>query len=444
VKRRVAILGSTGSIGTTALRVLARHRDRFSIVALTAFSNTALLREQARDTSPVFVGIVSPNGTDVPNDWRVGPDALVESATRDDVDIVLNAIVGAAGLDATLAALEAGKRVALANKETLVVAGALAAAACERSGGEIIPVDSEHSAILQCLGRRNRRDVRRLVITASGGPFRTWSADQIAGATLADALQHPTWSMGRKITVDSATLANKALEVIEAHFLFGIPYDQIEVVVHPQSIVHSMVEFVDGSVLAQMGVPSMELPVLYALTHPERVEDAGVPRFDPVAASPLTFEPVRLADFPALRLGLEAGRAGGAAPAVFNAANEQAVALFLEERMTFSQIGESIAAALDTLGGAPAHDKAALLAAALSYWSASDARLACATPRARTRRVRSRARSFSCGKNDGRVCAPILPRMGPGRFALASKGHRDRVCAVGVADRRLRTDGLAR
>lgn len=363
VKRRVAILGSTGSIGTTALRVLARHRDRFSIVALTAFSNAALLREQARDTSPAFVGIVSPNGTDVPNDWRVGPDALVESATRDDVDIVLNAIVGAAGLDATLAALEAGKRVALANKETLVVAGALAAAACERSGGEIIPVDSEHSAILQCLGRRNRHDVRRLVITASGGPFRTWNAGQIAGATLADALQHPTWSMGRKITVDSATLANKALEVIEAHFLFGIPYDQIEVVVHPQSIVHSMVEFVDGSVLAQMGVPSMELPVLYALTHPERVEDAGVPRFDPVAASPLTFEPVRLADFPALRLGLEAGRAGGAAPAVFNAANEQAVALFLEERMTFSQIGENIGAALDALGGAPAHDKAALLAA---------------------------------------------------------------------------------
>ena len=363
VKRRVAILGSTGSIGTTALRVLARHRDRFSIVALTAFSNAALLREQARDTSPAFVGIVAPNGTDVPDDWRVGPDALVESATRDDVDIVLNAIVGAAGLDATLAALEAGKRVALANKETLVVAGALAAAACERSGGEIIPVDSEHSAILQCLGRRNRHDVRRLVITASGGPFRTWNAGQIAGATLADALQHPTWSMGRKITVDSATLANKALEVIEAHFLFGIPYDQIEVVVHPQSIVHSMVEFVDGSVLAQMGVPSMELPVLYALTHPERVEDAGVPRFDPVAASPLTFEPVRLVDFPALRLGLEAGRAGGAAPAVFNAANEQAVALFLEERMTFSQIGDTIAAALDALGGAPAHDKAALLAA---------------------------------------------------------------------------------
>lgn len=362
-KRRVAILGSTGSIGTTALRVLARHRDRFSIVALTAFSNAALLREQASETSPAFVGIVSPNGSDVPNDWRVGPAALVESATRDDVDIVLNAVVGAAGLDATLAALEAGKRVALANKETLVVAGALAAAACERGGGEIIPVDSEHSAILQCLGRRNRGEVRRLVITASGGPFRTWGADQIAGATLADALQHPTWSMGRKITVDSATLANKALEVIEAHFLFGIPYDQIEVVVHPQSIVHSMVEFVDGSVLAQMGVPSMELPVLYALTHPERVEDVGVPRFDPVSASPLTFEPVRLADFPALRLGLEAGRAGGAAPAVFNAANEQAVALFLEERMTFSQIGDSIAAALDALGGAPAHDKAALLAA---------------------------------------------------------------------------------
>ncbi len=361
--RGVAVLGSTGSIGTTALRVIGRQPGRFHVAALTAFSNTELLAEQAAATKPSYVGLVSPNGIAPPAAWHRGAGALVEAATRDDVDIVLNAVVGAAGLDATLAALLAGKRVALANKETLVVAGELAAAACVSGGGEIVPVDSEHSAILQCLGRRDRSDVRRLIITASGGPFRTWSSEEIGGATLADALRHPTWSMGRKITVDSATLANKALEVIEAHFLFGIPYDRIEVVVHPQSVVHSMVEFVDGSVLAQMGVPSMELPVLYALTHPERVRDDGVPRFDPVANSPLTFEPVRLSHFPALRLGIEAGRAGGAAPAVFNAANEQAVALFLEGKMQFADIASSIDAALAKLGNMSGVDKASLLAA---------------------------------------------------------------------------------
>ncbi len=364
--RGVAILGSTGSIGTTALRVLDRQRARFKVIALTAFNNAAMLADQAKEWKPAFIGLVSDGEVDAPDAWVRGTDALVEAATHPDVDIVVNAVVGAAGLDATLAALEAGKRVALANKETLVVAGELAQAACARSGGELIPVDSEHSAILQCLGGRERRrttDVRRLVITASGGPFRTWSNERIAAATLADALNHPTWSMGRKITVDSATLANKALEVIEAHFLFGIPYDRIEIVVHPQSIVHSMVEFTDWSVLAQMGVPSMELPVLYALTYPERVEDSGVPRFDPVQASPLTFEPVRLDAFPALRLGLEAGRAGGAAPAVFNAANEQAVALFLENRMTFADIPASIDAALAAHAGMPATDKKSLLAA---------------------------------------------------------------------------------
>jgi 1-deoxy-D-xylulose-5-phosphate reductoisomerase len=361
--RGVAVLGSTGSIGTTALRVIARQPGRFHVAALTAFANMALLAEQVTATNPAFVGLVSPNGVRPPATWRLGPASLIEAATRADVDIVLNAVVGAAGLDATLAALEAGKRVALANKETLVVAGELAAAACKRGGGEIVPVDSEHSAILQCLGRRDRGDVRRLIITASGGPFRTWTPDEIGGATLADTLRHPTWSMGRKITVDSATLANKALEVIEAHFLFGLPYDRIEVVVHPQSVVHSMVEFVDGSVLAQLGVPSMELPVLYALTHPERVRDDGVPRFDPVAHSPLTFEPVRLTDFPALRLGLEAGRAGGAAPAVFNAANEQAVALFLEGKMQLADIATSIDAALAALGAMNGRDRHSLIAA---------------------------------------------------------------------------------
>src|SRR4029079_2253872 len=215
--------------------------------------------------------------------------------------------------------------------------------------GEIVPVDSEHSAILQCISGRKPTDVRRVILTASGGPFRDWSPERLARATVADALHHPTWRMGRKITVDSATLANKALEGIEAHYLFELPYDRIEVIVHPQSVVHSLVEFVDGSVLAQLSAPTMELPVLYALTHPERVPDDGVRPFDPVACSPLTFEPVRFDQFPALRLGMQAGRAGGAAPAVFNAANEQAVALFLEGRITFVDIASAIDSALETL-----------------------------------------------------------------------------------------------
>ena len=358
----VAILGSTGSIGTTALKVLARHRSRFHVVALTANNNAELLREQSSRVKPRFVGLVS---GDTPADagWHTGRQCLVEAAALDEADIVLNAIVGAAGLDATLRALEHGKRVALANKETLVVAGELVAALCKAKGGEIVPVDSEHSAILQCMSGRSSSDVRRVILTASGGPFRGWSRSELSDVTVADALNHPTWQMGRKITVDSATLANKALEVIEAHFLFNIPYDRIDVVVHPQSVVHSFVEFVDGSVLAQVGEPSMELPVLYALTHPERVPDTGVSAFDPVTLSPLSFEPVRYDDFPTFRLGVDAGRAGGAAPAVFNAANEQAVALFLEGRMTFADIPIAIARALEALAGAPAGNREELLEA---------------------------------------------------------------------------------
>jgi 1-deoxy-D-xylulose-5-phosphate reductoisomerase len=358
----VAVLGSTGSIGTTTLRVLERQRGRFHVAALTAHSNALLLEEQAARWNPSYVGLVQ-NGLSSHAPWHVGPECLVEAATRDDVDIVLNAVVGAVGLDATLAALEAGKRVALANKETLVVAGTLVADACRRGGGEIVPVDSEHSAILQCISGRPNVQVRRVILTASGGPFRGWDRGRIERATLAEALQHPTWRMGRKITVDSATLANKALEVIEAHFLFGLPFDRIDVVVHPQSVIHSMVEFVDGSVLAQMGNPTMELPVLYALTHPERVEDNGVPSFDPVVCSPLTFEAVRMDDFPALHLGIDAGCRGGAAPAVFNAANEQAVALFLEGNLRFSDIPRAIASALDHLGSVPGGTRTALLAA---------------------------------------------------------------------------------
>ena len=360
--RGVAILGSTGSIGTTALRVLARQSDRFHVAALTAFSNAALLAEQAALFSPSYVGLVH-NGQEEHSSWGSGVGCLIDAATRPDADIVLNAVVGAAGLDATLAALERGKRVALANKESLVMGGSLVMTAARSGGGELVPVDSEHSAILQCLAGRPSSEVRRLVITASGGPFRQWSARELEQATLADALQHPTWRMGRKITVDSATLANKALEVIEAHFLFGLPYDRIEVVVHPQSVVHSFVEFIDGSVLAQLGVPSMELPVLYALSYPDRLSDTGVPPFDPVELSPLTFEKVRSAEFPALGLGTEAGRRGGAAPAVFNAANEQAVAYFLEGAIRFGDIPRAIESALGRYADAPAGSRDAIFEA---------------------------------------------------------------------------------
>ena len=349
----VSILGSTGSIGTSALRVLERQSHRFAPVALTAHANAELLRAQVSRWKPSYVGLVSgavPDG----ESWETGADCLIRAATHPDASIVLNAIVGAAGLPATLAALQAGKRVALANKETLVLAGDLVMAAAREHGGSLVPVDSEHSAILQCLAGREPHEVRRLVLTASGGPFRSWSADRIASATRADALKHPTWQMGSKITIDSATLANKALEVIEAHHLFGVPYDRIDVVVHPQSIIHSFVEFVDGSVLAQLGVPSMELPILFALTWPERVPDSGVPSFDPVALGGLTFEAVRTADFPMLSLGIGAGRAGGAAPAVFNAANEAAVAHFLAGRIRFGEIAELVGRALDACAHAPA------------------------------------------------------------------------------------------
>lgn len=328
----VAVLGSTGSIGRSTLQVLARQRDRFRVVALTAYSNRDLLDAQIREWAPAFARCVNGNGS----------QCLVEAATHPDVQIVVNGIVGAAGLEATLAALLAGKRVALANKETLVMAGELVTAAAQAGGGEIIPVDSEHSAVLQCLAGRSSADVARLILTASGGPFRTWAPDRLAHATVDEALNHPTWRMGKKITVDSATLVNKALEVIEAHFLFGLPYTAVEVVVHPQSIVHAFVEFVDGSMLAQVGFPTMELPILYALTHPDRVPDAGTRRFDPVAAGALSFEPVNPALFPAYGLGRGAGQAGGTAPAAFNAANEVAVELFLKGSIRFGRIAEVI------------------------------------------------------------------------------------------------------
>jgi 1-deoxy-D-xylulose-5-phosphate reductoisomerase len=373
--RGVALLGCTGSIGRSALAVLDRHADEFRIVALAAHRSAPELAALCRAHRPALAVLVDEecaNGTRFDGvRLATGSDALLAAATHPDVDIVINAVVGAAGLAATIAALRAGKRLALANKESLVAGGPLVLDALATGAGELVPIDSEHSAILQCMADTPRERVRRLVLTASGGPFRDWPGMRVATATPAEALQHPTWDMGAKVTVDSATLANKALEVIEAHFLFGMPYDAIDAVVHPQSIIHSMVEMTDGSVLAQLGFPTMELPILYALTWPERRPDTGTPRFDPVRAGTLTFEAIDEERFPTFRLGCEAGRAGGTAPAVFNAANEVAVAAFLGGRLPFGGIAETIERVLaqhvpervDTLESVHAADRAARIAA---------------------------------------------------------------------------------
>jgi 1-deoxy-D-xylulose-5-phosphate reductoisomerase len=348
--RGVAVLGSTGSIGRSTLDVLRRQRDHFRVVSLTAGRQRAELEAQVGEWQPAYAGLAGVTGD---QRWPSGPGVLVEAATHPDADIVVNAVVGAAGLDATIAALRAGKRVALANKESLVMAGDLVAEAAAAGGGELVPIDSEHSAVLQCVTGRDS-GLGRLILTCSGGPFREWPAEQVRHATVAEALRHPTWRMGNKITVDCATLANKALELIEAHHLFGLSYDVLEVVVHPQSIVHAFVEFCDGSVIAQLGFPSMELPILYALTHPTRLPDQGVRRFDPVAAGPLTFEPVRTDVFRALGCGVAAGRAGGTSPAVFNAANEVAVTAFLRGDIPFGCISEIIERVLQAHTSMPA------------------------------------------------------------------------------------------
>ena len=373
----VAILGSTGSIGSTTIRVLERLKDRFAIVALTAYGSEGMLRKQAAAVRAKYVGLVngeSGSGRSAAG-LSVGRRCLIDAATHPEVDIVVNAVVGAAGLEATVAALSAGKRVALANKESLVMAGDLVLETARIGGGEVVPVDSEHSAVLQCLAGHASGELCRLILTASGGPFREWPKERVEMATVADALQHPTWQMGRKITVDSATLANKALEVIEAHHLFGVGYESIDVVVHPQSIVHAFAEFVDGSVLAQVGFPTMELPILYALTYPARVEDSRVPRFDPIRASPLTFEPIRLDDFPTFSLGVGAGRAGGTAPAVFNAANEVAVDAFLRGRIAFGGIPAAIDSVMQDHTVLPARDLATVLEA--DRWARERTEVAC-------------------------------------------------------------------
>lgn len=351
---RVAILGSTGSIGRATLAVIARHADRFQVVAVCARRSVSEVAAQVVEHAIPVAVIADPealNGVDsLPRaEWKSGHAAVLELVEDANVDVVVNAIVGSAGLEATLGTLRAGKRLALANKESLVVGGPLVMEAAREGGGELIPIDSEHSAILQCLAGQDPTSVARLVLTASGGPFRELDRRELESVGPEDALRHPTWEMGAKITIDSATLANKALEVIEAHFLYGIDYERIEAIVHPQSIVHSFVEFKDGSVLAQLGFPTMELPILYALSHPERVTDASLRTFDPVRSSPLTFEKIDRERFELFSLGVEAGIRGGTAPAVFNAANEAAVQAFLSGDIRFLEMPEVVAHALETV-----------------------------------------------------------------------------------------------
>jgi len=341
----VAVLGSTGSIGRSTLEVIAASGGRLRVVALSAHANTGVLLEQAALTGPRWIVVTDPQAaatTDFSKlppetEHLVGPDALIGVAGRAEVDVVVLAIVGSAGLQGTWAALEAGKTVALANKETLVVGGPLVTRLARERNAPLLPVDSEHSAVFQALRAGTREEVRRVVLTASGGPFRNRTPEQLSQVSVEEALAHPTWEMGPKITVDSATMMNKALEIIEARWLFDLDPDQIQVVIHPQSIVHSMVEFTDGSVMAQLSPPDMRLPIQYALSYPARWEGVAE-RLDFGRAMCLEFEPPDPDRFPALKLGQEVARAGGTAGAVLNGANEAAVAAFLEGKLRFSQI----------------------------------------------------------------------------------------------------------
>ena len=355
MRRRISLLGSTGSIGRQALDVAAACG--FSVAALTAHRSGALLEEQARRFQPELAVCVDPAAAadlkvrlaDTQVRVASGPEGLLEAAALPSADTVVTAVVGVAGLEPTLAAIRAGKRIALANKETLVCAGELVMDQAEAHGAEIVPVDSEHSAIFQCLqGCRDRGEVRRLILTASGGPFFGWSREALAGVTPAQALKHPNWSMGAKITVDSATLMNKGLEYIEAMRLYRMPPEKISIVVHRESIVHSLVEYCDNAVLAQLGAPDMRLPIQYALTWPERTPGPAQP-LDLLNCPSLTFQAPDYDALPCLGLALEAARTGGTATAVLNGANEAAVALFLEEKLSFPGIAERVGLALKRL-----------------------------------------------------------------------------------------------
>ena len=356
--QRIAILGSTGSIGTQALDVIARHPDRYRAVALAARSSAQLLAEQVRRFHPAAAVLTCPpDGFAGTNEcqWAFGQEALLDICQREDVDAVLVAVVGIAGLPAVLRCIECGKKVLLANKEALVTGGELVMRAAKEKGVPILPVDSEHSAIFQCIqGRPNAQPVR-IVLTASGGPFRTWSLEQVQQATVEQALRHPNWSMGRKITIDSASMVNKALEIIEARHLFGLEADKIQVVVHPQSIVHSGVAFSDGATLVQMGLPDMRVPIAYAMSYPDRLPDVA-PQLDLTETGALTFEKPDFARFPALALAYRVLKEGGTAPVTLNGANEVAVQLVLEKKLPFFRIASVLEAALDRLPAQPVTD----------------------------------------------------------------------------------------
>jgi 1-deoxy-D-xylulose-5-phosphate reductoisomerase len=351
--KRLTILGSTGSIGVNCLNVVEALPGEFEVVCLSTHRNVELLHQQAQRFRPATVVVVQPpKGQDWVGRFKTlgielltGPMALAEVAGATDVDIVVNAVVGAAGLPATLRALQQGRTVALANKETLVVAGELVTSEARKRGGVLIPIDSEHSAIWQCLVGEPRHRIETLILTASGGPFRQTPKDEFAKITVAEALNHPNWAMGRKITIDSATLMNKGLEIIEAHWLFEAPVACIRVLIHPQSIIHSMVEFVDGSIKAQLGVPDMRLPIQYALTYPERLPN-NFPRMDFARWHQLSFHEPDFEKFVCLRLAYDTLREGGTAPAVLNAANEEAVYAFLSDHIRFDQIPTMIDSAL--------------------------------------------------------------------------------------------------
>ncbi len=378
--KKIAILGSTGSIGTNALDVVAQRPDLFEVVSLAAARSVDTLAVQARKHKPRLIVVLDGEAAQrlkelLPADLarRVvhGPAGYLEAVISAGADVVLSAMVGAAGLIPTYAAVQAGITVALANKETLVAGGELVMKKAAETGAQIIPVDSEHAAIFQALIGSNHQEVRSLWLTASGGPFRTKSAEELEKVTPAEALNHPNWSMGPKITVDSATLMNKGLEVLEARWLFGQPLDKVRVVIHPQSVVHSLVEFVDGTMLAQMGVPDMRLPIASALTYPERL-GWDLPRLDLTQLAALTFEAPDLSRFPALNLAYCAGHAGGDAPAVLNAANEIAVDAFLNGRLDFNGIVSCVQSILERHETTPVASVADVLEA--DRWARGEAR----------------------------------------------------------------------
>ena len=364
--KKIAILGSTGSIGTQALDICRRHPDRYRVTALTARGSREKLFEQVREFRPEMAGLTEGiDPVEIPEDlkfcrWMTGQEALHAAAAEVEADQVLVSIVGIAGLRSVMDALGAGRQVLLANKEALVTGGHLVTDLAKKIGKPLLPVDSEHSAIFQCLQSAGGNRAEKILLTASGGPFRKWEKERIEKATPAEALKHPNWNMGAKITVDSASMFNKGLEIMEARWLFDMPEDRIEVVVHPESIVHSAVVFRDGAVLAQLGLPDMRVPIGYAMSYPERLE-TGVAEPDLFALGSLTFEKPDEEKFPALRLAREALRAGGAACTVFNGANEEAVAAFLREEIAFGEIARRVENAMEKLSGLPADNLGEIL-----------------------------------------------------------------------------------